>query len=107
MGIPSFRLNAMQALMRRFEALAPFHFIHAMRIAGPAAVEALFSGDIDLAYLGPSPALNAYVKSHGKAIRIISGSAGNGGNVDVESETGVGSRFWVDLPVPEDRRDDA
>jgi len=32
---PSIRLNAMQALMRRFAELAPYNFIHAMRIAGP------------------------------------------------------------------------
>src|ERR1051326_3957360 len=28
--------------------------------AGPAAVEALFSGALDAAYLGPSPAINAF-----------------------------------------------
>src|SRR5690349_14337891 len=34
--------------------------------AGPAAVEALFSGDIDLTYIGPGPAINAFVKSKSK-----------------------------------------
>ena len=33
--------------------------------AGPAEIEALFAGQIDLAYIGPSPALNAYVQSFG------------------------------------------
>src|SRR4051812_6749047 len=28
--------------------------------AGPAAIEALFSGAIDAAYLGPNPAINAW-----------------------------------------------
>jgi NitT/TauT family transport system substrate-binding protein len=46
--------------------------------AGPAAVEALFSGALDAAYLGPSPAINAFVKSHGQAIRIVSGATSGG-----------------------------
>ncbi len=35
--------------------------------AGPALIEALFAGDIDIGYVGPSPAINGYVKSHGQA----------------------------------------
>jgi NitT/TauT family transport system substrate-binding protein len=31
--------------------------------AGPSAMEALLAGNLDLAYVGPSPALNVYVKS--------------------------------------------
>ncbi|MCU1381043.1 MAG: aliphatic sulfonates family transporter, periplasmic ligand-binding protein [Acidimicrobiales bacterium] len=55
--------------------------------AGPAATEALLSGAIDATYIGPNPAINAYVKS--KAIKIISGSA-SGGALFVVGE-GVGS----------------
>jgi NitT/TauT family transport system substrate-binding protein len=51
--------------------------------AGPAAVEALLSGAIDLAYLGPSPALNAYAKSHGEAVRLIAGGASGGASLVV------------------------
>src|ERR1041384_5459406 len=39
--------------------------------AGPAAIEALFAGEIDAAYVGPSPAVNGYVQSSGKDLRII------------------------------------
>lgn len=39
MDAPSYRLNAMQALMRRFAELAPYNFIHVMRGAGPAHVD--------------------------------------------------------------------
>src|SRR5947208_11635158 len=39
--------------------------------AGPALIEALFAGDIDIGYVGPNPAINGYVKSHGQALRII------------------------------------
>lgn len=46
--------------------------------AGPAEMEALLAGDIDIAYVGPSPAVNSYVKSNGEALRIISGSASGG-----------------------------
>jgi len=46
--------------------------------AGPAAVEALFSGAVDASYVGPSPAINAYVKSDGRAIRVISGATSGG-----------------------------
>ena len=46
--------------------------------AGPAAVEALFSNAIDAAYMGPSPAVTAFVRSKGKAIRIVAGSTSGG-----------------------------
>lgn len=46
--------------------------------AGPAAVEALFSEGLDAAYVGPNPAINAFAKSEGKAIRIISGATSGG-----------------------------
>ncbi len=47
--------------------------------AGPSAMEAIFAKSIDLTYVGPNPAINAFAKSKGKEIRIISGSA-NGGS---------------------------
>jgi NitT/TauT family transport system substrate-binding protein len=46
--------------------------------AGPAAVEALFANAIDAAYVGPNPAINAYQKSDGQAVRIIAGAASGG-----------------------------
>ena len=46
--------------------------------AGPAAVEALFSEGLDAAYIGPNPAINAFVKSKGEAIRIVSGATSGG-----------------------------
>ncbi|MGC9541449.1 aliphatic sulfonate ABC transporter substrate-binding protein [Streptomyces sp. UG1] len=46
--------------------------------AGPSAIEALNSGSVDIAWIGPSPAINGYVKSAGKNLRIISGSASGG-----------------------------
>ncbi|MEV4290251.1 ABC transporter substrate-binding protein [Nonomuraea bangladeshensis] len=46
--------------------------------AGPAAIEALFSGAIDATYIGPNPAINAWQKSKGQAIKIIAGAASGG-----------------------------
>ena len=44
--------------------------------AGPAATEALLSGSIDAAFIGPGPTTNAYVQS--KAITVVAGAAANG-----------------------------
>ena len=41
--------------------------------AGPSVIEALFANQIDVAYIGPNPAINGYVVSDGKRLRIISG----------------------------------
>ncbi|MFD0884037.1 ABC transporter substrate-binding protein [Streptosporangium algeriense] len=46
--------------------------------AGPAAIEAVFSGAIDATYIGPNPAINAWAKSKGEAIKIIAGAASGG-----------------------------
>lgn len=46
--------------------------------AGPAAVEALLSGALDATYIGPNPAINAYVKSRGNAVRVIAGATSGG-----------------------------
>ncbi|SDO53802.1 NitT/TauT family transport system substrate-binding protein [Actinacidiphila guanduensis] len=46
--------------------------------AGPAEIEALNAGSIDIGWIGPSPAINGYTKSDGKSLRIISGSASGG-----------------------------
>ncbi|MFI9237949.1 aliphatic sulfonate ABC transporter substrate-binding protein [Streptomyces sp. NPDC053079] len=46
--------------------------------AGPSEIEALNAGSIDIGWIGPSPAINGYVKSKGKSLRIVSGSASGG-----------------------------
>jgi NitT/TauT family transport system substrate-binding protein len=46
--------------------------------AGPSAMEAIFADSIDLTYVGPSPALNAYIRSDGDEIRILAGAAEGG-----------------------------
>lgn len=51
--------------------------------AGPAAVEALFAGALDAAYIGPNPAINAFGQSDGEAIRIIAGATSGGAQLVV------------------------
>ncbi len=46
--------------------------------AGPEAVEAIFSDALDIAYIGPNPAINAFAQSKGAAIRIIAGATSGG-----------------------------
>ncbi len=57
--------------------------------AGPSAVEALFAGQLDIAYIGPSPAINGYVKSSGEAIRVIAGSASGGAALVMRGDAGI------------------
>jgi NitT/TauT family transport system substrate-binding protein len=46
--------------------------------AGGDAVTALLSNSIDASFVGPSPTTNAYVQSHGQAVRVIAGSTSGG-----------------------------
>lgn len=52
--------------------------------AGTEATEALFAGAIDIAFIGPNPAINAFAQSEGSAIRIISGSTSGGAYLVVD-----------------------
>jgi len=46
--------------------------------SGTDETTALLAGQLDAAYVGPNPAINAWQKSGGKAIKIISGAASGG-----------------------------
>lgn len=46
--------------------------------AGPSATEAIFARTLDVTYIGPSPVLNAYAKSKGTELRILSSAATGG-----------------------------
>ena len=54
--------------------------------AGPSAMEAIFANSIDLTYVGPGPALNAYTKSNGEEIRLIAGAANGGAGLVVQAD---------------------
>jgi NitT/TauT family transport system substrate-binding protein len=59
--------------------------------AGPSAIEALFAKQIDATYVGPNPAINGYVISEGKDVRVISGSTSGGAVFVIRSDTGINS----------------
>jgi len=46
--------------------------------AGPSVIEAVFAGDLDVAYVGPNPAINGFVRSKGTALRIVAGCTTGG-----------------------------
>lgn len=46
--------------------------------AGPDVIQALFSGSLDIAYVGPNPTITAYAQSQGAAVRVIAGAASGG-----------------------------
>jgi len=57
--------------------------------AGPAAIEALFAGAIDMTYVGPNPAINGYVRSNGEALRVVAGAASGGASLVVRNDAGI------------------
>ena len=57
--------------------------------AGPTAIEALFAGDVDILYVGPSPAITGYVRSHGEALQVVSGAASGGAALVVRSGANI------------------
>ena len=59
--------------------------------AGPSVIEALFANQIDVAYIGPIPAINGYMVSDGKDPRIIAGVASGGAVLVVRSDSGIKS----------------
>ena len=57
--------------------------------AGPSAMEAIFARSIELTYVGPGPALNAYARSRGDEIRIIAGAANGGAALLVQPNSNL------------------
>jgi NitT/TauT family transport system substrate-binding protein len=57
--------------------------------AGPSAIEALFAGAIDIAYVGPNPTIAGYVRSNGEALRVVAGAASGGVALVVRNDSGI------------------
>jgi NitT/TauT family transport system substrate-binding protein len=55
--------------------------------AGSSAMEAILAKSIDLAYVGPNPAINAYAKSRGEEARIIAGATNGGSALVVQGDS--------------------
>ncbi|MBB1254852.1 ABC transporter substrate-binding protein [Streptomyces alkaliterrae] len=54
--------------------------------AGPSAIEALNAGSVDLTWIGPSPAVNGYVKAGGRNLRIVAGATSGGASLVVDPD---------------------
>ena len=52
--------------------------------SGTEETTAILAGQLDAAYVGPNPAINAWQKSNGTAIKIISGVASGGASLVVK-----------------------
>src|SRR5690242_21817754 len=52
--------------------------------SGTEETTAILAGQLDAAYVGPNPAINAWQKSNGTAIKIISGAATGGASIVVK-----------------------
>jgi NitT/TauT family transport system substrate-binding protein len=59
--------------------------------AGPSAIEALFTDAIDMAYVGPNPVINGYIKSKGTKFVIIAGAASGGAGLVLRTNAGINS----------------
>jgi len=59
--------------------------------AGPAAIEALFAGEVDATFVGPNPAINGFQKSRGAEVRIVAGAASGGALLIVRPDANINS----------------
>ena len=57
--------------------------------AGPSVIEAIFARRIDLAYVGPNPAVNGFIQSEGKALRIVAGATSGGAAFVVRLDSSI------------------
>jgi NitT/TauT family transport system substrate-binding protein len=57
--------------------------------AGPGAMEAIFANSIDLTYVGPNPALNAYARARGADVRVVAGAMNGASALVVQKDGGL------------------
>jgi NitT/TauT family transport system substrate-binding protein len=63
--------------------------------AGSSAMEGIFTGALDMTFVGPSPAINGYARANGKDVRVLSGAMRGGEALVVRGN---------DIHTPEDLR---
>lgn len=59
--------------------------------AGPQVIESIFAGSIDIAYVGPGPAINGFLKSENHNVKILSGAASGGASLIVHPNSKINS----------------
>jgi NitT/TauT family transport system substrate-binding protein len=61
--------------------------------SGTQETTAILGGQLDAAYVGPNPAINAWEKSGGTAIKVVSGAATGGAQIVVKSSVSSASQL--------------
>ena len=59
--------------------------------SGPQAIESIFANSVDLAYVGPGPAINGFLNSENNAVQILAGAASGGASFIVHPESEITS----------------
>ena len=59
--------------------------------SGPQVIESLFANSVDIAYVGPGPAINGFLNSENNNIRILSGAASGGASFIVHPNSEINS----------------
>jgi NitT/TauT family transport system substrate-binding protein len=59
--------------------------------SGPQAIESLFANSIDLAYVGPGPAINGFLNSENNNVKILAGAASGGASFIVHPLSEINS----------------
>ncbi|HVY70072.1 MAG TPA: ABC transporter substrate-binding protein [Verrucomicrobiae bacterium] len=68
--------------------------------AGPTAIESMLTDAVDATFIGPSPAINGYLKSRGEKVVVIAGCASGGAGLVVRTKSGIqGERDFADRVI--------
>ena len=59
--------------------------------SGPQAIESLFADSVDLAYVGPGPAINGFLNSQNNNVKILAGAASGGASFIVHPDSEINS----------------
>ena len=59
--------------------------------SGPQVIESLFANSLDIAYVGPGPAINGFLNSNDKNIKILAGAASGGASFIVHPNSEINS----------------
>jgi len=59
--------------------------------SGPQAIESLFANSVDLAYVGPGPAINGFLNSQNNGLKILAGAASGGASFIVHPNSEINS----------------
>jgi NitT/TauT family transport system substrate-binding protein len=57
--------------------------------SGPQVIESIFSNSVDIAYVGPGPVINGFLKSNGNDLKILAGAANGGASFVIQKNSGL------------------